>query len=130
MTSESTWEKVAEAKHAALAASIPQEYRVPSQQLPPESQLDVTSWPKESGWFSPEELEITDSTASQILQKVASKSWSSEMVTRAFCKRAAAAQQLVGQKTVCRRIPSDIIADQLSQRRIFRRSYRKRQSPR
>jgi amidase len=101
MTSENTWEKVAEAKRAALAASIPQEYRIPTQQLPPESQLDVTSWPKDSGWFSSEELEITDSTASEILQKVALKSWSSEKVARAFCKRAAAAQQLVGQKSVC-----------------------------
>jgi amidase len=96
MTSEQNWEKIAEAKRAALAESIPREYRIPQQQLPPESQLDVTTWPKESGWFSSEELEITDSTASQILQKLASKTWSSENVTRAFCKRAAAAQQLVG----------------------------------
>jgi amidase len=96
MTSDNNWEKIAAAKRAALADSIPQEYRVPQQQLPPESQLDITSWPKESGWFTPEELEITDSTASQILDKVASKTWSSEKVTRAFCKRAAAAQQLVG----------------------------------
>jgi amidase len=96
MTSEHKWEKIAAAKRAALAESIPKEYRIPQQQLPSESQLDVTVWPKESGWFSPEELEITDSTASQILQKLASKAWSSEKVTRAFCKRAAAAQQLVG----------------------------------
>jgi amidase len=95
MTSENNWEKIAAAKRAALADSIPQEYRIPQQQLPPESQLDITSWPKESGWFTSEELEITGSTASQILEKVASKTWSSEKVTKAFCKRAAAAQQLV-----------------------------------
>jgi amidase len=100
MTSQNNWEKVAEAKRATLAASIPQEYRVPTHQLPPESQLDVTPWPKESGWFSSEELVITDSTATEILQKVAAKTWSSEKVTRAFCKRAAAAQQLVGQRCV------------------------------
>jgi amidase len=95
MTSANNWEKVAAAKRAELADSIPHKYRVPEQQLPPDSQLDVTSWPKTSGWFSPEELEITDSTASQILQKIAAKTWSSEKVTKAFCKRAAAAQQLV-----------------------------------
>ncbi|KAH7080113.1 amidase signature domain-containing protein [Paraphoma chrysanthemicola] len=94
MTSDNHWEKIAAAKRAALAEAIPKEYRVPEQQIPPESQLDVTSWPKESGWFSPKELEITDSTAAQILEKIASKAWSSEEVTRAFCKRAAAAQQL------------------------------------
>ncbi|KAF2820221.1 amidase [Ophiobolus disseminans] len=95
MTSlENNWQKIASAKRDALAASIPEEYRVPQQQLPLESQLDVTIWPKESGWFTAEELEITDSTALQILEKIASKSWTSEKVTRAFCKRAAAAQQL------------------------------------
>jgi amidase len=100
MTSENNWEKIAAAKRAALADSIPQEYRIPQQQLPPESQLDITSWPKESGWFTPEELEITGSTASQILEKVASKTWSSEKVTKAFCKRAAAAQQLVSMECI------------------------------
>ncbi|EAT78413.2 hypothetical protein SNOG_14176 [Parastagonospora nodorum SN15] len=95
MTSVQNWEKVAEAKRAKLAESIPQEHRVPQQHLPPDSQLDVTTWPKESGWFSSEELEITGSTATELLQKIASKTWSSEKVTRAFCKRAAAAQQLL-----------------------------------
>jgi amidase len=93
--SEQKWEKIAAAKRATLADSIPKEYRVPQDRQPPDSQLNVTSWPKESGWFSQKELEITDSTASSILQKIASKVWSSEEVTKAFCKRAAAAQQLV-----------------------------------
>lgn len=95
MTSEQNWEKIAAARRAALAEQIPTDYRIPKDKLPPESQLDVTTWPKESGWFSAKELEITDSTATTILEKIASKSWSSEEVTRAFCKRAAAAQQLV-----------------------------------
>lgn len=94
MTSEQKWEQVALAKRAALAELIPTEYRVPQDKLPSESQLDVTTWPKESGWFSQKELEITDSTASQVLKQIASKTWTAEEVTRAFCKRAAAAQQL------------------------------------
>lgn len=94
MTSQPRWEEIAEAKRAALAEQIPPEYRVPTDRLPPESQLDVTTWPRESGWFSPKELDITDSTASHILKKIAAKDWSAEEVTRAFCKRAAAAQQL------------------------------------
>ncbi|KAI8933712.1 hypothetical protein NX059_009428 [Plenodomus lindquistii] len=94
MASEQNWEEVASAKRAALAELIPAEYRVPQDKLPSESQLDVTTWPKESGWFSSRELEIADSTASQILKHIASKTWTSEEVTRAFCKRAAAAQQL------------------------------------
>jgi amidase len=95
MTSDGKWKQIASEKRKALAELIPTEYRVPQHQLPSESQTNVTSWPKESGWFSTEELEITDSTASHILEKVASKTWTSEKVTKAFCKRAAAAQQLV-----------------------------------
>lgn len=95
MVAEPNWEKVAAGKRVALAESIPTLYRIPQDKLPPESQLDVTVWPKESGWFTPKELEITGSTASQILEKIASKTWSAEDVTAAFCKRAAAAHQLV-----------------------------------
>lgn len=95
MTSEQAWEKVASAAKVALAESIPTEYRIPEDRLPPQTQLDVTVWPKASGWFSTKELEITDSTATNILAQIASGSWSSEDVTRAFCKRAAAAHQLV-----------------------------------
>ncbi|EDU47440.1 GatA Asp-tRNAAsn Glu-tRNAGln amidotransferase A subunit [Pyrenophora tritici-repentis] len=94
MSSGANWEKIAAGKRAALAESIPIEYRIPQDKIPPESQLDVTTWPKESGWFTANELEITDSTASDILKKVAAKTWSAEQVTSAFCKRAAAAQQL------------------------------------
>ena len=93
--SEQNWEKIAEAKRAALAECIPPHFRIPKDKLPPESQLHVTTWPKESGWFTANELEITASTASQVLKKIASKAWSAEDVTVAFCKRAAAAQQLV-----------------------------------
>jgi amidase len=89
------WEQIAAAKRAALAERI-ERYRIPQHQLPPESQLNVTTWPRESGWFTSKELEITESTAAQILEKVASKAWSAEDVTVAFCKRAATAQQLVG----------------------------------
>jgi amidase len=89
------WEKIAEAKRAALVGTIPQEFRIPEHLIPPQSQLDVTSWPKESGWFTPKELEITESTAKSIVEKLATQKWSSEEVTRAFCKRAAAAHQLV-----------------------------------
>ncbi|KAI4957925.1 hypothetical protein J4E86_005065 [Alternaria arbusti] len=94
MTSEANWEKVAAGKRAALAESIPTQYRIPQDKFPPESQLDVTTWPRESGWLTESELAITGSTASDILEKIASKAWSAEDVTVAFCKCAAAAHQL------------------------------------
>lgn len=94
-SSEQEWEKIANRKRAALAEQIPLEYRIPQAIFPPDDQLDVTTFPKESGWFGEKELEITESSATHILKKIASKTWTSEEVTRAFCKRAAAAQQLV-----------------------------------
>ncbi|PGH00912.1 hypothetical protein AJ79_08067 [Helicocarpus griseus UAMH5409] len=94
MLSELTWEAVGAAKREELLSSIPSEWRIPAEIFPPESQNDVTSFPEKSGWFTPAELEITNSTASQILAKTTTGAWSAESVTRAFCKRAAAAHQL------------------------------------
>ncbi|KAK2798971.1 hypothetical protein FQN51_007199 [Onygenales sp. PD_10] len=94
MRSEVTWESVGAAKREELLSSIPSEWTIPTDIFPPQSQLDVTTFPTESGWFTPAELEITNSTAVQILEKTTTGVWSAENVTRAFCKRAAAAHQL------------------------------------
>lgn len=90
-----TWEEIGARKRAALLASIPEEWRVPQELLPPDSQDDVTGWPAASGWFSAEELAITELSASELVPKLASGALKSVVVTRAFCKRAAAAHQLV-----------------------------------
>ncbi|KAI1422819.1 amidase [Xylaria sp. FL1777] len=90
-----TWEALAAKKRQDLANSIPEEWRIPSHLFPPESQADVTGFPKTSGWFTQEELEITNSTALELLPRLASGDLKSETVTKAFCKRAAAAHQLV-----------------------------------
>lgn len=90
-----TWEQVGARKRAALLASIPKEWVVPAELLPPDSQSDVTTWPETSGWFTAEELAITDLSASELVSKLASGTYSSVDVTKAFCKRAAAAHALV-----------------------------------
>jgi amidase len=89
------WEEIAARKRAALLASIPNEWIIPENIRPPEEQADVTTFPKQSGWFTGRELEITDLGATQLLAKLTSGQWSSEEVTEAFCKRASAAHQLV-----------------------------------
>lgn len=89
-----TWELLAAKKRASLAASIPSEWQVPDDLLPPSTQADVTTWPKTSGWFTENELAITGSTAAELIQKLASGDLKSLDVTRAFCKRAVAAHQL------------------------------------
>ncbi|EON62436.1 hypothetical protein W97_01658 [Coniosporium apollinis CBS 100218] len=88
------WEQISAAKRKALLASL--EGLIPDPDiLPPDSQLDVTSFPASSGWFKERELEITAASASLILTNIKGRTWSAEEVTRAFCKRAGLAHVLV-----------------------------------
>ncbi|KAJ4022482.1 hypothetical protein NW766_001517 [Fusarium irregulare] len=89
-----TWKDISAKKIEALNSSIPQEWRIPQDLLPPADQADVTTWPETSAWFTNDELAITSLTAAELLNKLASGVLKSEDVTRAFCKRAAAAHQL------------------------------------
>ncbi|KAF2017663.1 acetamidase [Aaosphaeria arxii CBS 175.79] len=89
-----TWQEIAQSKQERTISAIPSEWIIPNNLKPQDSHLDVTSFPRESGWFTQEELDITESDATSILANIKSKSWSAEAVTRAFCKRAAAAHQL------------------------------------
>ncbi|KAL6824688.1 amidase signature domain-containing protein [Trichoderma sp. SZMC 28015] len=89
-----SWEEIGAKKRSELQASIPKEWRIPENLMPPESQDDVTGWPETSGWFTEEELAITNSTIEELLSKLATGVLKSEDVTLAFCKRAAAAHQL------------------------------------
>lgn len=95
MTQGKSWEALAAQKREQLAASLPKEWLVPAELLPPADQDDITGWPAASGWFTAEELRITESTASELVPQLASGALTSVAVTRAFCKRAVAAQQLL-----------------------------------
>ena len=88
------WEEIATKKREALLASIPPEWRIPDDVKPPEDQADVTTFPRESGWFTEQELEITEANATQLLGSLANGKYTSVDVTKAFCKRASAAHQL------------------------------------
>ncbi|KMU88790.1 fatty-acid amide hydrolase 1 [Coccidioides immitis H538.4] len=88
------WENISAAKREALLSSIPPEWIIPANIIPPEPQNDVTPFPENSGWLTSEEPKITNTPAHEILDKTTSGVWTAEAVTRAFCKRAAAAHQL------------------------------------
>ena len=90
-----TWETIAAKKRIDLINSIPAEWRVPDNVLPPSSQDDVTTWPATSGWFTPQELAITELGPGELLPQLISAKLKSEDVIKAFCKRASAAHQLV-----------------------------------
>lgn len=118
MSDKSQWTTVAEEAQANLKASIPAEWLVPQDKLPPDSRLDVTGFPAESGILSQHELDITEHLATDIVKKLAAREWTSQEVTTAFCKRAAIAHQLVGQPCLdsTRITALTIIADELLDR--------------
>lgn len=85
------WKTRAEEKKQRLEASIPAEWRIDS--LP--SDVSAFSYPKKSQLLSAEELGITESSATDLVKRMASGELTSVAVTTAFCKRAALAHQLV-----------------------------------
>jgi amidase len=89
------WQDIAAAKQASLLSSIPAEWLIPKELMPAEDVLDVTTFPKSSGLFTLEELQIIAAGVVEIIEQISHKKWSAQEVTRAFCKAAAVAHQLV-----------------------------------
>jgi len=90
-----SWEQVAARKRKAVLDSIPAEWIIPNSLMPPEDQDDITTFPDTSGWFTPEELAITNSEVLELLPKLASGELKSETVTCAFCNFAFSSYQFV-----------------------------------
>ena len=87
-----SWSDLAgDKKHRQLKA-IPREWLITP---PPETTLNVTSFPESCGLLTPRELAITNENIAVLLKKLANAEWSSVEVTTAFYKRAIVAQQLV-----------------------------------
>lgn len=89
------WQGTAAAKRAALWASLPSEWMISHGSLPNEDVLNVTTFPHSSGMFTDKEILITAAGAVDIVDKISKGIWRAEEVTRAFCKAAAVAHQLV-----------------------------------
>ena len=87
------WRSQAEAKREAISKSIPEKWRL--QKIPSaEEQKDVTG-PYIQQLLDEKEVEITETDAVGIAEKVAAGTWSAVSVTEAFCHRASLAHQLV-----------------------------------
>lgn len=89
------WRSIIADKRARQLASIPKEWLISPDGLPPKDTLDVSTFPESCGRLSAKELEMTDSSVSILLSKLAQSEWSSVEVTTAFYKRAIIAHQLV-----------------------------------
>lgn len=89
------WQEIAHKKVEVRASKIPSKWIIPVHLLPSEEIRDVQDWPRTSGFFSAEELEITESTAAEVVRRIARAEWTALEVAEAVCKRAAIAQQLI-----------------------------------
>jgi amidase len=88
------YKEIAEIALKRREAAIPEEYLLPEaafSHLP----RNLTTVPKTSGHFTTAELEIIESDAEDILLNIKEGKWTSLEVTKAFCKSAVVAQQLV-----------------------------------
>ena len=99
---------------------LPDEYRIPTDKLPGLDVKDVSGFAQESGLMDSVELEITGSDIPTLLKNIADNQWSALSVTKAFCKRAAYAQQL----TNCL---SEILFDRGIERAKYLDDYHKRE---
>ncbi|KAI9285720.1 amidase signature domain-containing protein [Umbelopsis sp. AD052] len=96
MTVENTvWQQRATAAQERREKQLPDEYRIPKDKMPDASVKNVMNFPRESGLLSTEELEITELSVPALLKAIEDKKWTAVQVTKAYCKRAAYAQQLL-----------------------------------
>ncbi|KAH0346784.1 amidase, partial [Aureobasidium melanogenum] len=87
------WRQVAAEKRDSVLALIPKEWRIPAPP-PAEEQRDVTGKFIQQ-YLDPREIEITETEATEIVNKTSSGQWTAVEVTKAFCHRSAVAHQLV-----------------------------------
>lgn len=85
-----SWEELAADKRLRLSKTIPDDWKI--KVLP--TQDNAFDYPRISGLLSEQELAITQSSATDLVSKLAKGTLKSVDVTLAFCKRAAIAQQL------------------------------------
>ncbi|KAE8371945.1 amidase signature domain-containing protein [Aspergillus bertholletiae] len=91
----STWKSEALKAKTILQASIPKEWLLPEDKLPPSDQRNVVDFPKASGLFTDRELSITDMSATALVAGMGAGLLSAEEVVVAFLKRAVLGHQLL-----------------------------------
>lgn len=112
---------VARRAQAGVLEAIPQRWRLPAAQLELAENANVMDIPVTCGILTPDQIAITEQTATELLAKLTTGKLSSVEVTEAFCARAAIAHQLVRSSLVSRVALTDF-ADQLYYGVLSRRS--------
>lgn len=89
------WQEIVADKRASRSAKLPEAWLIPESCFPGPEILNVSEWCNTCGLFSREELIMTNSTACEIVENIASGHWTSMTVLQAFCHRATVAQQVL-----------------------------------
>jgi hypothetical protein len=89
------WEVKAGIARDILTRSIKTEWLLPTEKLPGKDQLNVISVAKESGILTQKELDITETDATGLVERMAAGKLKAEEVLIAFAKRATIGHQLV-----------------------------------
>lgn len=89
------WEIKAEQCRKITQDSMNPEWLLADEKLPPKDQLDVTSFIENCKLLSPEELAITNSTATDLVSRMEAGTLTAESTVTAFLKRAHVGQQLL-----------------------------------
>lgn len=88
-------QEIAKQAQQGVLNDIPEKWRLKPAQLDLAEDANVMNVPLTCGILTPEQIAITEQTATQLLSKLATRQLSSVDVVGAFCARAAIAHQLV-----------------------------------
>ncbi|KAI1078091.1 amidase [Whalleya microplaca] len=96
-----TWQELQAAKNAERDSRIPAEWKIKSEDLPPEGTVALRSFASSSGILSDGELAITGEgyDATSLAAAIAEGKFTAVEVVTAFCKRAAVGHQLCNMLT-------------------------------
>ncbi|KAK1142316.1 hypothetical protein N8T08_008061 [Aspergillus melleus] len=93
--STQSWKPQAQKARDILQKSIPAQWLLPSDQLPPATQKYVEDFPRKSGLLNDRELDITNKSAIALVVDMEAGILSAEEVAIAFLKRAVLGHQLL-----------------------------------
>lgn len=117
------WESQAQKGKDILNNSIPKQWLLPVDRLPPPSQKSVVDFPKQSGLLNERELNITEMSATELVTEMGNGKLSAEEVVVAFLKRAVLGHQLVRETTRLRfcnsRTDPDMVVSSILQRSLW-----------
>lgn len=88
-----SWEATAAASQSAVLTAIPTKWRL--KESPDPSVTDVRYVPRTCGLLTSKQLEITETTTSDLTRNLQSGALTAVEVTEAYCARAAVAHQCV-----------------------------------